>query len=93
METVTEIEYVWVEDRGYRLALNGDRCSQKGCATPAVMTFSRWRRRSNGFYLEVRVRWGCCAEHSYGRRIVDGRILVAVHPDSIAAKRGYTEAV
>ncbi len=78
-------DYVWVEDRGWILPSNQKKCrrsTRHPCPNPPVADFVRK-------HLGGHQRWGYCAEHLYGRRIVEGRIFFPVRPDSPAAKRGW----
>ena len=87
--TIAELRdkvWVWVTDRDWEvLSLDTTLKCRKttgkplgGCSKPAVAEL----KRRNGW-------WAYCAGHLYGRKVEDGVVKVEVHPDSIAAKRGY----
>lgn len=77
---------VWVTDIRWRKLETPKRCRSIGghprAHCPNIATFGLLR--SNGV-------WAYCEGHMYGRRIRDGIVEVKVHPDSPAAKRGYTQ--
>jgi hypothetical protein len=75
-------DMVWVEDRSWRTPSQYTRCRMQGCSQPPVADFFRTGRRSSW--------WAYCADHLFGRKIEGGKVLHGVHPESDAAKRGYT---
>ena len=75
---------VWVEDRSMK-ATDWRVCSHPGCRNQCVAVL--YRKTSSG---RTR-RQFCCAEHVYGRRVIDGVVQTNVAADSPAAKRGYVE--
>ena len=79
-------QWVWVKDKRWRELGAPQRCRHIGGSPkthcPNMTNFGLLR--SNGV-------WAYCEEHMYGRRIREGVVEVRVHPDSPAAKRGYTE--
>lgn len=49
------------------------RCSERGCQARAIMVLERQiRPRYNGLSYGYIRRQFCCAEHAYGRRLIDG---------------------
>lgn len=94
MSTTSEADRVWVEERCWRLMPEGEaqRCRYvegkplRGCGALAVAKLLRVGSRT------PRGRWWAyCGEHLFGRRINGDRVEVSVHPDSLAALRGYAD--
>ena len=80
-------ERIWIEDRNWRL-LGKDsvsHCRMKGCHELAVAEVARHHSRAIAGFTW----WAYCSEHLYGRHIVDGKVEVAVVPDSPFGQRGY----
>lgn len=73
---------VWVEDLSWHVPSWYDKCRSRQCPNAPVADLSR--KWGHGFK-----RYAYCADHLYGRRIVDGKVLFGVRPDSPAAKRGW----
>jgi len=80
---------VWVEDRAWRLLSECEvkKCRQPQCPNHAVASFLRYSPgRKKSF------RWAYCADHLYGRKIIEpGVIVVSVDRESEAAERGYAQ--
>ena len=80
---------VWVEDRSWHLGGDGRTCRMIHCPNEAVAWV--YRRRNNYVYGGwSQTRWYYCANHLYGRRIVDDQIELQVAAGSPAAERGFT---
>ena len=75
---------IWVKDTRWQKLDEPKRCRRIGGSpkTHCPNMANYGLRRSNGV-------WAYCEEHMYGRRIRDGIVEIAVHPDSPVAKRGY----
>lgn len=77
---------VWVRDRKWQRLGREQRCRFIGGSPkthcPNLTSFGF--PRSNGV-------WAYCREHMYGRRIRNGIVEMAVHPESPAAQQGYVE--
>lgn len=74
---------VWVEDREWLVPASHARCRHSTrdlCPNPPVADLPRGHTKQ---------RWSYCAEHLYGRKFVDGKVMIAVRPDSPAAKQGF----
>ena len=66
----------WVADPGWSTAvdlIDGKRCRQKACGRPAVAALNRGYQTYRG---RLPRWWAYCEEHLYGRRLVDGVILI-----------------
>lgn len=76
---------VWVKDTAWIKLDEPKRCRsisgtpKTHCPNMAYFGFLR----SNGV-------WAYCKRHMYGRRIRNGIVEIKVHPESPAAKRGYS---
>ena len=77
---------VWVPDRDWLMLGSPKRCRHIGGSPKThCPNLSSWGfPRSNGV-------WAYCREHMYGRRIRNGIVEMAVHPESPSAQRGYVE--
>lgn len=75
---------VWVRDRRWQRLGREARCRSIGGSPrthcPNLTSFGLMR--SNGV-------WAYCREHMYGRRVRNGIVEMAVHPESPAAQQGY----
>lgn len=72
----------WVADEDWKVGGGGRVCRMKGCYNDAVAMLKR--RQINA--LEGFVWWPYCREHLYGRRIVDGVVMVGrLVPDATYA--------
>jgi len=79
-----ELKTVWVNDTTWQKLPKPKRCRRIDGATHShCPNMAEWAfPRSNGL-------WAYCPEHMYGRKIVNGKVMVEVYEDSIAAKQGY----
>lgn len=79
-------ERVWIPDESMRLVRAGDQrlCRMKGCNKPAAVEFRRTHWQRSGPTLHW---WAYCSEHTYGRRIADGKVWIDVSADSPLAER------
>lgn len=72
-------DYQYLPDDRSRLVNDEERgrpCSQPRCRNEAVIVFNRIVYASGGRRTR---RWFCCPEHSYGRRIENGRVLLLTY--------------
>lgn len=80
-------ELVWVEESAHWRLLPSHRsqarCRFFGCRAQAVVELQRGSKKKSW--------WAYCADHLYGRKIENGKIMCAVHPESPAAERGRIE--
>jgi hypothetical protein len=77
-------DYVWVEDRGWRVPSGYSKCRQIRCPNPPVADLSR-----HSYARQADYWWAYCASHLYGRRIRDGKVMFPVAPGSPAAEQGW----
>lgn len=72
-----DCEWWWLTESNWRAPAadeQGRLCTRGDCdrEAVAVMMRSAWSPTKEGY---VRRRWFCCAEHSYGRVVEDGRVI------------------
>jgi hypothetical protein len=77
---MSERPMVWVPDPEWRTPSEYERCRQPVCPNPPVADLKRRRYYRGGMRP---VWWAYCAEHLYGRRIVDGVVEQQVVENSL----------
>jgi hypothetical protein len=83
------VSRVWVEDRSWRVPSRATRCRREQCPNPPVADLLRWTVYQG--LGRRRTPWAYCADHLYGRRVEDGKVLCEVEEGSLAALRGWVE--
>lgn len=79
------VEMVWVEDRRWDTPSLYQKCRRGSwCHNPPVADLKR--RRSHGWAW-----WAYCADHLYGRKLINGKVMIQVRLGSRSALRGYSE--
>lgn len=63
----------WVVDEAFELCLGPRKCAMRGCRELALACLLRESKGRRGHKWTR--RWGCCADHMYGREIRDGKVM------------------